>query len=636
MRSIHVLSRIGGHIEAEDDPFGCSCRGRLAVLQAVDCFRMCNILLKGALVVAAFTVWSVAASAGDQDEAEAGPFAVVTSAYKLPAAIDPEVASDIATELWATVYRPIPLGRGPHPLLVFLHGDYATCGHIVPGVGRVDDSIEYTFDGKCPPGYFPIQSQLGYGYAATRLASHGYIIVSINANRGVNYAAPVLGDEGLTLRRGLLVLRHLQAWTHWNQVPHSAPTSLGFEVAGTINFREVGLMGHSRGGEGVRAAVALYKDPDSPWPARLDSHIRFRAMLEIAPIDGASSARTIDANNLTWATLLPLCDNSIPMLDGLKVYDRSIAALTESTPSVKATFAAAGTNHNFFNSIWRAERFREPTDPAYPGGCVDQEPLFDSEDTGSSAEQAIGAAAMLAFFRGTVGEDKDPALLDLFDPGRPLPGWLARLTRFERGYSSSASRHTILPIEDFTNPTGQNSNGPANLSANVTLTHDLVPEHEVMAGVLSWDRSNGSASADTFFQTNWTDPGMGRTIVGFQTLTLRVSLQCGPSIFSCADTSPLNDPANPIDFSIALVDADGTLSHTVHARDFARLMGPVGSLSGFAASIERHPTLQSLRIPLEAFELAPGEPLRGVRFTFDRSASGAIYLANVRLDRASF
>ncbi len=131
---------------------------------------MCNILLKGALVVAAFTVWSVAASAGDLDEAEVGPFEVVTSAYKLPAAIDPEVASDVATELWATVYRPIPLGREPHPLLMFLHGNYVTCGHIVSGVGRVDDSIEYTFDGKCPPGCFPIQSQLGYGGRQTSAA----------------------------------------------------------------------------------------------------------------------------------------------------------------------------------------------------------------------------------------------------------------------------------------------------------------------------------------------------------------------------------------------------------------------------------------------------------------------------------
>ena len=35
------------------------------------------------------------------------------------------------------------------------------------------------------------------------------------------------------------------------------------------------------------------------------------------------------------------------------------------------------------------------------GGCVDQQPLFDSEATGSLTEQAIGWPVMGAFFRAT-------------------------------------------------------------------------------------------------------------------------------------------------------------------------------------------------------------------------------------------
>lgn len=153
--------------------------------------------------------------------ARAWPIAI--SSYKLAAAVDPEVASDVPVELWASVYRPNPIGHEARPLIVFLHGDYATCGHVVPGVGRVDDNTEYTFYGTCPPGYFVIPSHLGYAEAAKHLAEQGYIVVSVNANRGVNYAAPVSGDEGLSLRRGKLGLRHLQAWTRWNRIPDSAP-----------------------------------------------------------------------------------------------------------------------------------------------------------------------------------------------------------------------------------------------------------------------------------------------------------------------------------------------------------------------------------------------------------------------------
>jgi hypothetical protein len=180
---------------------------------------------------------------------------IAISDYKMLARLDIEVANDLKTELWARVYRPADLGHSAHPLILFLHGDYATCGHEVTGVGRVDDNTEYTFDGTCPTGYFPIPSHEGYAYAATELAARGYIVVSVNANRGVNFAPPAPGDEGLSLRRGRLVLRHLQQWSRWSKEPGTAPRSLGFDPAGAIDFSQIGLMGHSRGGEGVRAAV---------------------------------------------------------------------------------------------------------------------------------------------------------------------------------------------------------------------------------------------------------------------------------------------------------------------------------------------------------------------------------------------
>ena len=354
-------------------------------------------------------------------------------------------------------------------------------------------------------------------------------------------------------------------------------------------------------------------------------------MLEIAPVDGGS-ARTINADDLDWAVILPLCDCSVPMLSGLAVFDRTISALAESQPRFKASFAVAGTNHNFFNSIWRAELFQQPVNPSYPQGCVDQQALFDSEAAASQVEQSVGAVVALNFFRATVGHDRDPALARLFDSATPLPVELSQLTRIERGYSSSASRQMIAPLEDFTMPTGQNSEGGTNFAQNILVDHDFVPEHEVRAGLISWDNP-ADPETESFFQTNWTQPGEGRPINGFASLTLRASLQCGPSFFSCTDTSPLNAALSPVDFSIALVAADGTLSREVHISDYAKMVGPVGSLAGFAQNVERHPTLQSIRIPLEEFGPPAGGLLKGVRISFNRSPSGAIYIANIRLDR---
>src|SRR4051812_28062407 len=126
-----------------------------------------------------------------------GPFATTSSEYKLPAAIDPDVTTALATELWARVYRPVTLSNAPHPLLVFLHGNHGTCGRY-PGIGpgRYDINIQYTFPAPCPTGYVVVPSHEGYGYLAERLASWGYIVVSINANRGVTAAPAEEGDLG--------------------------------------------------------------------------------------------------------------------------------------------------------------------------------------------------------------------------------------------------------------------------------------------------------------------------------------------------------------------------------------------------------------------------------------------------------
>src|SRR5690242_18186685 len=195
------------------------------------------------------------------DASGTGPLAVTSSEYKLPAGFDNVVLADappsvrLMTELWATVYRPVDLSAAPFPLVVFLHGNHATCGRIAgAGQGHLDINVEYTFDGMCPPGYIVVRSDQGYSYLAERLASWGYIVVSINANRGVNaapgYAAPPgsgisVADRGLNLRRGRLLLRHLEQLFRWNAGTDPTPTALGFNLTGKLDFSNVGLFGHS-------------------------------------------------------------------------------------------------------------------------------------------------------------------------------------------------------------------------------------------------------------------------------------------------------------------------------------------------------------------------------------------------------
>src|SRR5215468_10815620 len=107
-----------------------------------------------ALLAAMLAVTTVSYGQTAPDATTPGPFTTTSSEYKLDAAIDPLVTPLIATELWARVYRPTDLNNAPYPVLIFLHGNHATCGRFEgAGQGRLDINIQYTLTGTCPSGY---------------------------------------------------------------------------------------------------------------------------------------------------------------------------------------------------------------------------------------------------------------------------------------------------------------------------------------------------------------------------------------------------------------------------------------------------------------------------------------------------
>src|SRR5262245_20728455 len=278
-------------------------------------------------VLLLLSVSAAAQVAPDATLLSGGPITV--SEYKLPAAFDP-VVTTLATELWARVYRPASLASSPHALLVLLHGNHATCGRLAGPAEHFDINVQYTFTGTCPAGFIPVPSHAGYGYFAERLASLGYIVVSINANRGINAAPGVLGDRGLNLARGRLVLRHLQKRSYWNSGAETPPTGLN-DLVGNIDFSHVALLGHSRGGEGMRAAYNFYQSGDpnhTPWRTPIGP-MTIEGIFEIGPVDG-QTALTLNALGTAWNVLLPMCDGDVFNLQGVKPFDRMLRVTAES------------------------------------------------------------------------------------------------------------------------------------------------------------------------------------------------------------------------------------------------------------------------------------------------------------------
>lgn len=540
--------------------------------------------------------------------------AVVSADYRLPPRADPDIAGDVTTEIWATLWRPKSLNRTRHPLVVFLHGNHATCGRFDGELGvRVDDRIDYTGSGTCPRGYVVTPNHKGYGYLADRLASAGYVVVSINANRGINAAPGVPGDEGLNLRRGRLVLKHLQLLSRWNRAG-AAPASLGFDPKGKLDLGQVGLMGHSRGGEGMRAALAQYKDAASPWRRRIGP-VGFKALYEIAPVDG-QTGRTLDALGVAWNVLLPFCDGDVFDLQGIKPFDRMLLAQKEQAPRPKSTFAVYGANHNFYNTEWQLSDS--------PGCAGRGNTALFPQLKGSPRQRQTAVASLVPFMRAHVGKAAQPARARLFDPATALPPALAKLTRIDRGYTDTPDGSSAGRIDDFDRPTGTSGSGQPEVARGIGIEHLRPVDHDgrQRAAAITWQ-----ATGPHLFQTKWSAPGSGRSLAGYRTLEFRASRQCDAS---CTAPAQLNLTA-ATDFTVQLVRPDGSLSASVGLARHLTLRGPAGVGNGDLALL--HPILATARIPLRAFGLGAGASVRGVRYTFDRTRTGAIYLANLRLSK---
>jgi hypothetical protein len=546
-----------------------------------------------------------------------GPFKTVTQEYRMKPAIDADVLAGQATEIWARAFWPADMvdpstGKATkkHPLLVFLHGNHGTCG--AGTAPRNDSSCEYTNEGSCPAGYVVTPNHEGYNYIAENLASWGYIVVSVNANRGITCGSGSSDDWGLILARGRLVLRHLQLWSDWS-TKGGAPTTLGGpdQFIGAIDFSNVGLMGHSRGGEGVRAALNLYRDPSNPWVSRIPG-LDIKAIYEIGAVDGQSN-RVLDAPSVAWNQTLPLCDGDVSDLQGRMPFERMMSRFSakqegEIRPSAKSLTMVWGANHNYFNTEWQ-------TSDSY--GCMGsptQKPIFDETKAGSLEQQAIAKQSMTAFFRSHVGEERIPDLAQNFDTAYSLPTVFSTITNIDREFIPGFELSKVLRVDDFTSPTGDNPAGTKNLISNVQVTHDSAAEPPV--ATVSWSQPG----EDRFYQTNFADVGGGRDISSFDFLDFRVGRVL---------TDPEKELALPVDFGVQLVASDDTVSPIVAIGSYSKLLGPPNDNTELT---------QTVRIPTGKFgsiATGPMAKVRGVRFVFNSTNDSKIHLAHVRFGVAS-
>jgi hypothetical protein len=603
-------------------------------------------LLGGRLaLVAAIVLVSATPAAAAPDPLAYGPYGykkIEYSAGNLMITIPP--ANGGASQTFpqplegSIIYPDTP---GPWKVLVFMHGRHSTCitgtgGESSPPTTSPDVTCDDTDNPDGTENTTRIRSYQGYDYLSTNLASHGYVVMSVSANTIVSFDNTFSYDAGANARSQVLAAS-LDLLYRWNNgtgpvVPGDDYHTVGEKLTGKLEMQRIGLMGHSRGGEGVTDFIRFNRQRPSGRIYNL------QAVLALAPIDSQKQVPF----GTNYATLLPACDGDVSTLAGANAYERSKYARLDD-PFAKVQWYVQGADHNYFNTIWTTD-----DGASYSGtgsgadiACGEDKPnsirLFPSD------QRKVGVALMASFLRDYLGMEK------AFDPivtgaapypvsGCPVLRGVACGELVKTSYIAPAAQRQDVIRPEAVNPLGIDAAG-GSLSGTGFATYDWCNEDrdQITGSQIKACPPNGvgtsTASVNRSFGRQLTLAwdgsatlrarliGASRNAARFGTLSLRAAVNWKDA------RNPVSDGTNPAsatqDFDVVLVDRAGH-SASVRAADYGTALEPS------VGSTRRHIVLNGLRIPLSDFSGVNLTDLDAVELRFGAATpAGSIQLADV-------
>ncbi|MFX3633649.1 MAG: alpha/beta hydrolase family protein [Candidatus Pristimantibacillus sp.] len=292
----------------------------------------------------------------------------------------------------------MPDGEGNFPLVLMVHGNHL---------------MEDFSDG-------------GYDYLGELLASRGFIAVSVDENF-MNYSVwSGIPNDDMKVRAWLL-LKHIQQIQTFSELSDSA-------FYQRVDFSNVALIGHSRGGQ----AVAMAADEEQ-WFSKDDSlssleDVQIQTVIALAPTDKKVddlSARLTDVNYLT---IQGARDGDVNSFYGDRQYIRT--SFTPGSNYFKASLYMSEANHSRFNSDWGT------MDERLPGGLIlNQEGMMDEEDQRLAAQIYVSA-----FLESTLHGSKE--YIPLFQDYRTGLDWLPDSTAYVNRFEDSSFNPVARYEED--------------------------------------------------------------------------------------------------------------------------------------------------------------------------------------------
>jgi hypothetical protein len=417
-------------------------------------------------------------------------------------------------------------------------------------------------------------SYLGYNYLLEHLARNGFIAASIHL---------LPGERGTD--RARVLRQHLQ---------------ILFAQFGTSVANNVGLMGHSRGGEAVVIAARL--NQQEGWGYNLN------AVVSLAPTNQYTFEHFAPPWAAPYLVIYGSLDGDLGGIGdtGFELYDQS-SGLNKSMAFV---YRAC---HDRFNTVWGDGDF-------YFGQLA---PSDIARVLTADSHQKIAKGYMTAFFRQHLGAEGQwagifkgewvPAAVTASDGNMKIyvqyeDTAVATVDNFE-GVHTATSWQTST-IGDTVNATGL----PSTPQENDLRSLDGQSPHATAGLMLAWDGLGDSVRFDL--------PAGSRDLSTRAAISFRVGLKVG---------SASNPAGQPQDFRVTLIDGAGKV-RAIRVSKFAEI--PFPDVRGYASYTKS--AMRTIRIPMSAYTIrclgideVDTTDIRSLTFEFAEKMTGEIALDSV-------
>ena len=155
-----------------------------------------------------------------------------------------------------------------------------------------------------------------------------------------------------------------------------------------VDMNNIGIMGHSRGGEAVGIAAAFNRLSHYPDDANVKFNFNFniKAVFAIAPVDGQYKPAGVftPIENVNYMVIHGSHDGDVSSFNGLRAYQR--IRFTDGKPWFKTAWYVYRANHGQWNTVW-GNKDNGPRSGRY----LDLRGLISEEEQRQFSKVTIGA-----------------------------------------------------------------------------------------------------------------------------------------------------------------------------------------------------------------------------------------------------